>query len=732
MRENFEAHPGADRELGGEVAETPLPSAEHGISAYYVIAPAEASANLARYDGVRYGLREEAGDLIEMYETTRAEGFGAEVKRRIMLGTYALSSGYYEAYYGQAQKVRTKIAEDYTRRLRDLRLRRHPDLALGRLRARRQDRRPAGDVPERLLHGADVAGRDPGDLDPLRPAARAAARRSARRPRALPTARRSPRSAGAPRVSRESARACLASAGASPRSRAGAIGISTRPAPDPARGCTSRAPLRHGEDGLGMAELEPVIGLEIHVQLSTADEDVLRLRALLRRRAERPHLPGLPRPSRRAAGAQRAGDPLRAADRGGARVRGRRRARSSTARTTSIPTTRRRTRSASTTSRLRRGGRLGDVRIHRVHLEEDAAKMIHVGESGRIHGSGASLVDFNRGGTPLVEIVTEPDVRSAAQAREWAQLLRETVRQLGVSDVNMEEGSLRVDANVSVRPAGSEELGTKTELKNMNSFRFLERGIEAELERQRELIESGEPGRPGDASLRPGERGADAAALEGGGARLPLLPRARPGAAGADARRCCARPARSLPELPAARAARYERARADARRPPRGSPPTRRPPTTSSRRWRRRGRGAAGRRQLDHRRAGGGAAPGRGRGRRRRLEGHARGARRADRAGRTRSRSPTAAASPSSRCWSPRAATPAEIVEREGLAQISDSAELEGIVEAAIEADPAAAEQVRAGNQKAIGAIVGAVMRETKGRADGGEVNRLIREKLGV
>src|SRR4051794_28149582 len=136
-------------------------------------------------------------------------------------------------------------------------------------------------------------------------------------------------------------------------------------------------------------------------------------------------------------------------------------------------------------------GRLGEVRINRAHLEEDAAKMVHVGDSGRIHGSGASLVDFNRGGTPLVEIVTEPDLRGAAEAAAWARLLRETVRQLDVSDVNMEEGSLRVDANVSVRPARSEELGTKTELKNMNSFRFLERGIEAELARQRELIAEG-------------------------------------------------------------------------------------------------------------------------------------------------------------------------------------------------------------------------------------------------
>ncbi|HEX3173718.1 MAG TPA: Asp-tRNA(Asn)/Glu-tRNA(Gln) amidotransferase subunit GatA [Solirubrobacterales bacterium] len=114
VRAVFEATLKRIEELGGAVAEAPLPHAEHGISAYYVIAPAEASSNLARYDGVRYGMRAAGGgDLLEMYESTRAQGFGAEVKRRIMLGTYALSSGYYEAYYGRAQKVRTKIAEDF-------------------------------------------------------------------------------------------------------------------------------------------------------------------------------------------------------------------------------------------------------------------------------------------------------------------------------------------------------------------------------------------------------------------------------------------------------------------------------------------------------------------------------------------------------------------------------------------------------------------------------------------
>jgi aspartyl-tRNA(Asn)/glutamyl-tRNA(Gln) amidotransferase subunit A len=115
VREVFERTLQKIEDLGGEIAEVSLPNAEHGISAYYVIAPAEASSNLARYDGVRYGMRAGGdGDLIEMYEATRSEGFGAEVKRRIMLGTYALSSGYYEAYYGQAQKVRTRIAQDFS------------------------------------------------------------------------------------------------------------------------------------------------------------------------------------------------------------------------------------------------------------------------------------------------------------------------------------------------------------------------------------------------------------------------------------------------------------------------------------------------------------------------------------------------------------------------------------------------------------------------------------------
>src|SRR4028119_1918 len=134
----------------------------------------------------------------------------------------------------------------------------------------------------------------------------------------------------------------------------------------------------------------------------------------------------------------------------------------------------------------------GDIRvgITRVHLEEDAAKNVHVGESGRRPGAGGSLVDYNRGGTPLIEIVTEPDIPSPEAARATANHLKAILQAIGVSEADMEKGQLRCDANVSIRnPDGS--FGTKTELKNMNSFRFVEKGIARELERQREILAGG-------------------------------------------------------------------------------------------------------------------------------------------------------------------------------------------------------------------------------------------------
>jgi aspartyl-tRNA(Asn)/glutamyl-tRNA(Gln) amidotransferase subunit B len=376
-----------------------------------------------------------------------------------------------------------------------------------------------------------------------------------------------------------------------------------------------------------------------------------------------------------------------------------------------------------------RGGRLGDVRIHRVHLEEDAAKLNHIGASGRIHGSAASVVDFNRGGTPLVEIVTEPDVRSAEQARDWLNLLRTTLRALGVSDVNMEQGSLRCDANVSVAPAGSDVLGTKTELKNMNSFRFLAQGVNAEIERQIALLEEGRPvvqetlhfdptsGRI--TSLRSKEEAHDYRYFPDPDlvpvlATEEMIERARA----------------ELPELPAARAERFERDH---------------------------GLSADRARELAFR------------------------AERADyfeaalAAGNGANVDPVALANwisllverigadtdPASSRVSPASLAtlvnmvaakqvnrdaardvltrlveeggdPQAIVEREGLGAISaEDSGLSEVVAAAIAADPDAAEKVRAGNDKAIGPLTGYVMRETKGRADGGEVRRLILEQLG-
>ena len=138
------------------------------------------------------------------------------------------------------------------------------------------------------------------------------------------------------------------------------------------------------------------------------------------------------------------------------------------------------------------GGPGGRVGIERVHQEEDTGKSTHMGGDGRISGAEYSLLDFNRSGVPLVEIVTRPDIRSAAQARAYAQELRLLVEALGVSDAKLEEGSIRFDANVSVRQGPEAPLGTKVEIKNMNSFRSLERAVSFEIERQTARLSAGE------------------------------------------------------------------------------------------------------------------------------------------------------------------------------------------------------------------------------------------------
>ncbi|HLP90324.1 MAG TPA: Asp-tRNA(Asn)/Glu-tRNA(Gln) amidotransferase subunit GatB [Nostocaceae cyanobacterium] len=132
------------------------------------------------------------------------------------------------------------------------------------------------------------------------------------------------------------------------------------------------------------------------------------------------------------------------------------------------------------------------IGITRLHMEEDAGKLVHAG-SDRLSGSAYSLVDYNRAGVPLVEIVSEPDLRSGQEAAEYAQELRRIMRYLGVSDGNMQEGSLRCDVNISIRPVGQKEFGTKVEIKNMNSFNAIQRAIEYEIERQIAAVEAGEP-----------------------------------------------------------------------------------------------------------------------------------------------------------------------------------------------------------------------------------------------
>ena len=175
------------------------------------------------------------------------------------------------------------------------------------------------------------------------------------------------------------------------------------------------------------------------------------------------------------------------------------------------------------------GGAFRRVRLQRIHMEEDAGKLLHEGFPWSGEKSG---VDFNRSGVPLIEIVSEPDLRSAEEAHEYLTALKGVLLYAGVSDCNMEEGSLRCDANVSIRPRGSEALGTRAEVKNLNSFRNVARAIEHEIARQAALVDAGARVVQ-ETRLWHADRGETLAdAQQGGGARLPLLPRARPAAAG--------------------------------------------------------------------------------------------------------------------------------------------------------------------------------------------------------
>ena len=374
------------------------------------------------------------------------------------------------------------------------------------------------------------------------------------------------------------------------------------------------------------------------------------------------------------------------------------------------------------------GGELAGVRIERAHMEEDAAKNIHVGESGRIHGAGRTVVDYNRGGTPLVEIVTRPDIHSGAQAREWLQLLRATVKQLGVSDVNMEEGSLRCDANISIRPVGQTELGVKTELKNMNSFRFIERGIDAEIARQTALLDAGskveqetlhfDPASGSLTSLRSKEAAHDYRYFP-----EPDLVPVAPTAELIEEIRA------SLPELPLQKAARYESEGLSAETARflafNGEYGAYYGGTVTAA-----GDGADHKRIADwitgelNARIGADANP---------YESKVEPSAMARLVELVSTKSVTnAGAKTVLDKLVEGGGEPDAIVEAEGLAAMGDSDELAGIVDAALEANPKAVDDMKSGNMKAIGAIIGFVMKQTQGRADGGEVTRIVREKLGL
>ena len=159
---------------GAVLKEVSLPNLPLSVPTYYVVAPAECSSNLARFDGVRYGYRcEKPRDLLDLYQRSRGEGFGAEVKRRIMIGTYVLSAGYYDAYYLKAQRVRALISADFERAFHEVDVRDRADHADAGVRARRQDQRSGDHVPERHLHHRRQSGRPARHVGALRPRARA-------------------------------------------------------------------------------------------------------------------------------------------------------------------------------------------------------------------------------------------------------------------------------------------------------------------------------------------------------------------------------------------------------------------------------------------------------------------------------------------------------------------------------------------------------------------------------
>jgi aspartyl-tRNA(Asn)/glutamyl-tRNA(Gln) amidotransferase subunit B len=370
----------------------------------------------------------------------------------------------------------------------------------------------------------------------------------------------------------------------------------------------------------------------------------------------------------------------------------------------------------------------GEVRrigVTRVHLEEDTGKSLHVGATGRIHGADYSLVDYNRAGIPLVEIVSEPDLRSAEEARAYAEELRAVLLALGVSDAKLEEGSMRFDVNVSIRPVGQAEFGTKVELKNLNSLRSLYRAVAYEADRQRRALAEG-------GKLTQETRHWD----EGAGRTEPMRSKEfatdyryfpEPDLVPIEATAGWVEGLRAdLPELPAERRARLAEATGLpakevgwlARDPEvlayfEAVAAGRDPKVAAA--WVM-GELQRNLREFDHTMASNPVGP--------------------ERLGQlldllaAGTVSATAAKDVLAEMFTSEAA-PATIVERKGLAQISDSGELEAVVDRVVAANPDLAEKFRGGKRGVLGALVGQVMRDTRGRANPKLVSDLLERAIG-
>ena len=372
--------------------------------------------------------------------------------------------------------------------------------------------------------------------------------------------------------------------------------------------------------------------------------------------------------------------------------------------------------------RIKVDGEEFKIGVNRIHLEEDAGKLIH---EGTVDSASGSLVDYNRSGVPLAEIVSEPDMRSPAQAREYLLTLKKILEYVGVSDCNMEEGSLRCDANVSLRPTGQKELGVKTEVKNMNSFKAVEKALTYEVERQRELLEEGKQvvqetrGWDEDLGRTISMRGKEEAHDYRYFPEPDLVPLEID-------EKLVNRIKEQVPELPLAREERFveeyglpeydagvltdSKALADLFEE--GAEIFDDPKAVSN--WIM----SEHLRLLNEEELEPGTSKVNGRLLGKLLQLIA---------------DDTISSKIAKEVYEEMFATgknPEDIVEEKGLKQISDQGQLEGIIENIVADNPDAVEDIKNGKDKAIGFLVGQVMKETKGKANPQMANQLIREKV--